>query len=326
MLVISEQDMMENYIMKDAISDLKKGIKAKKEKLILNPERTVINFPEQEGSALYMPSANLHENKASVKVVTIFPKNPQFGKATTQGVLLLSDAETGEHLCLMNASYLTRLRTGALSGVASEVFARQESSELAVIGTGAMAFEQVLGVLEVRSLSTINLFNRTREKAFQFKEKLIKFGVTCEINISSDVNQIVETADIICCATRSKDPVFDGTRLQEGTHINGVGSFLPTMREVDLTTIQKADKIIVDDIKGVKEEAGELIHATELGNWRFADIYAELYEVDGSTFKRENNQEITFFKSVGSAYFDQALAQGVYKLAKSLGFGEEIDI
>src|SRR5699024_7365758 len=154
MLVISEQDMMENYIMKDAISDLKKGIKAKKEKLILNPERTVINFPEQEGSALYMPSANLHESKASVKVVTILPKNPQFGKATTQAVLLFSEAETGKHLCLMTASLPTTLSPGALRGVPSEVFARHESSKLAVIATGAMAFEQVLGVLEVRSLST----------------------------------------------------------------------------------------------------------------------------------------------------------------------------
>jgi len=326
MLVISEQEMLKNYLMKDAIKDLKSGMEAKRENLIHNPERTVINFPDKEGSALYMPSADIQKNKSSMKVVTIFPKNPHIGKPTTQGVLLLSDAQTGDHLCLMNASYLTRLRTGALSGVATETFARKNSSELAVVGTGAMAFEQVLGILEVRSISNIHLFNRTREKAFDFKEKLKAFGVSCEINVGMDVNQVIETADIICCATRSYEPVFDGTYLREGTHINGVGSFLPTMKEIDLTTIQKANKIIVDDLKGVKEEAGELIHAAELSDFRFSDIYAELYEVDGKTYKRETDQEITFFKSVGSAYFDQALAQGVYDLAMKKGFGKEINL
>lgn len=317
---------MTNYLMKEAISDLKRGMKAKNEALILNPERTVINFPEQEGSALYMPSADLNENKASIKVVTIFPNNPSVGKATTQGVLLISDAETGEHLCLMNASYLTRLRTGALSGVATDAFAKDLSKELGVIGTGAMAFEQVLGVLEVRTIHTINLFNRTEEKAYHFKRKLQDFGVNCEIHVADYVEEVVDSADIICCATRSNEPVFDGKRLREGTHINGVGSFLPSMREVDTTTIQRVDKIIVDDLHGAKEEAGELIHAAKQGKWSFDDVYAELYQVDGNKCRRENDREITFFKSVGSAYFDQALAQGVYKLAKSQGFGQVIDI
>ena len=326
MLVLSEQDIMKNYLMKDAITDLKKGMKAKREQLIHNPGRTVINFPEVQGSALYMPSADLQEKKSSVKVVTIFPENPQAGKPTTQGVLMLSDATDGEHLCLMDASYLTRLRTGALSGVATEVFSREESEELGVIGTGGMAFEQVLGVLEVRQIKRINLFNRTEEKAHQFKEKLLEFGVTCEITVMNHVDKVVESADILCCATRSEKPVFDGRLLKSGTHINGVGSFLPSMREVDLTTIQKASKIIVDDLHGVKKEAGELIHAAEQGDWSFSDIYAELFEVDGEKLKRKNEDEITFFKSVGSAYFDQTVGQGIYQKALKLGFGKTVDI
>jgi len=326
MLVLSEQEIMSNYLMKDAIIDLKKGMKAKREQLIHNPERTVINFPEVQGTALYMPSADLQVKKSSIKVVTIFPENPQVGKPTTQGVLMLSDATNGEHLCLMDASYLTRLRTGALSGVATEVFARKESEELGVIGTGGMAFEQVLGVLEVCQIKRMKLFNRTEAKAHQFKEKLLDFGVTCDITVMDHVDKVVESADIICCATRSEKPVFDGSLLKPGTHINGVGSFLPTMREVDLTTIQKANKIIVDDLHGVKEEAGELIHAAEQSDWSFSDVYAELFEVDGVNMKRENEDEITFFKSVGSAYFDQTVGQGIYQEALESGFGKTVDI
>ncbi|TRM11011.1 ornithine cyclodeaminase family protein [Lentibacillus cibarius] len=326
MLILSEKEIMENYSMKDGIADLKKGLGAKRDGYVRSPERTVMNYPAVNGSGLYMPSADLEQEIASVKVVSIFPENPKEGKPTTQGVLVLSDAHTGEHVCVMNASYLTRLRTGALSAVATESFSRTDARVLGVIGTGAMAFEQVLGVLEARDIHTIILFNRTVNKAQQFRDKLIEFGVTCTIDVVDHVDSVLESSDIINCATRSNKPVFDGTLLKQGTHINGVGSFLPTMREVDLQTIQKANKIIVDDLHGVKEEAGELIHAAEESNWSFSDVYAELYEVDGDTLKRENEKEITFFKSVGSAYFDHAVATGVYRKAKELNLGQHASI
>ncbi|WP_054950874.1 ornithine cyclodeaminase family protein [Numidum massiliense] len=324
MLILAEQDIQKNYLMRDAIADLKRGLAAKNEGLIDNPHRTVIEFPKHQASALYMPSADLAEEITAVKVVSIFPENPQRGKPTTQGVMLLTDAQTGEHLCMMNASYLTRLRTGALSGIATEKLARVDAKTLGVIGTGAMAFEQVLGVLEVRDIEKIALFNRTREKAEQFKEKLLAYGVRQEIVVAQAVAELVREADIICCATRSNTPVFDGNDLQPGTHINGVGSYLPSMREVDLRTIERADKIVVDDLTGVKEEAGELMHANEESDWSFSYIYAELSQVSGREgLIRETNEEVTFFKSVGAAYFDLAVAKGIYFKARVLGFGKE---
>lgn len=327
MLILSEKAIQQNYLMKDAIVDIQNGLISKQKGLIDNPHRTVIDISQHEASALYMPSADLSEEIMSVKVVTIFPKNPAVGKPTTQGVLLLSSAETGEHLAVMNASYLTRLRTGALSGLGTQKLARSNSKILGVIGTGAMAFEQVLGVLEVRDIETILLFNRTKEKAQYFKGKLIDFGVQTEIKVLGEVDEVVEQSDIICCSTRSNDPVFNGDHLKNGTHINGVGSYLPKMREVDLTTIQKSSKIVVDDLIGIKEEAGELIHANETSEWSFSDIYAELSElstIDGLV--RQTDEEITFFKSVGAAYFDLVVAKGVYKKAIELGFGNRVDI
>ncbi|MGG0248953.1 ornithine cyclodeaminase family protein [Peribacillus frigoritolerans] len=327
MLVISEKEIQQSYGMKDAIADIKAVLRSHGAQKIDNPHRTVLDFPQHEASALYMPSADLSEEVSAVKVVTIFPKNPSRGMATTQGVILLSDAENGEHLALLNASYLTRLRTGALSGIATDFLARKDARVLTIIGTGAMGFEQAIGVLAVRDIERILLVNRTPEKAQKFGEKLRAFGVTVPFEVCEDVSAAVRQADIICCATRSNEPVFNGQDVKPGTHINGVGSYLPDMIEVDNTTVSRAAKIIVDDLAGVKAEAGELISAANQGNWSFNDIHGELYELVMRTKTgRENEEEITFFKSVGAAYFDLAVAKGVYRQSKERNIGMEIEV
>jgi len=326
MLIISEKEMQENYLAKDAIQDVRNGLTAKNNGLIKNPPRIVMDIPEYEASSLNMPSLDLSNNMSAMKVVTIFPQNPALGKPTTQGVLLLTDATTGEHKCVMNASYLTRLRTGALSAIATDKLSRTDSKVLGAIGTGGMAFEQVISVLEVRDIEEIVLFNRTEKKAHVFKQKLIDYGVKADITVVGDVKKVMGASDIICCATRSNDPVFDGNDLRPGTHINGVGSFLPTMREVDLTTIQKASKIVLDDFPSVQEEAGELIYAEQENVWSFSEAYGELRDIHEMEDVRENDEEITFFKCVGTAYFDLVAAIGVYKKAIDLGIGQRVDL
>lgn len=327
MLILSEEEIQQNYVMKDAIRDVRAGLTAKNNGLIENPQRIVIEVPEYEASSLNMPSVDLSNNMFSMKVVTIFPQNPKLGKPTTQGVLLLSDATTGEHKCLMDASFLTRLRTGALSGIGTEKLSREDSRVLGVIGTGGMAFEQVLAMLEVRDIETMVLFNRTEATAHEFKKKLNDFGVEIPMTVVDDVKEVMAQADIVCCSTRSTDPVFDGNDLRAGTHINGVGSYLPTMREVDLTTIQKASKIVVDDLASIKEEAGELLYAEKESDWSFSDVYGELRDIhDHDGLVRENEEEITFFKSVGTAYFDLVVAIGTYKKAVELGIGQKVKL
>lgn len=327
MLVINEKQIQSLYKMKDAIKDVSEILKAKEAEKINNPHRTVLEFPEYEASSLYMPSSDSVSEIAAVKVVSIFPENPKQGKPTTQGVMLLTDTTNGEHLAVMNASYLTRLRTGALSAIATDLLSKKDSRVLTIIGTGAMAFEQALGVLAVRDIEKIILVNRSPEKAEKFGLKLRDFGVNMPFEVEIEVSKAVKKADIICCATRSIDPVFDGNDLQPGTHINGVGSYLPYMREVDLTTILRAEKIVADDLAGVTDEAGELMYAAEIGKWSFNDVYSQLGElVVGKKSGRQSLEEITFFKSVGAAYFDLAVAKGVYSKAKEAGAGSEVEI
>lgn len=329
MKLLNESLIQSIYGMKDALVDVKAVLEAKMAHKIENPLRTVIEFPEEHASVLYMPSADLNANIMTMKAVTIFPNNPQHGKNTTQGVVLVSDAQNGDHLALLNASYLTRLRTGALSGLATDYLAKKDATVLTVIGTGAMAFEQVLGVLAVRDIQSIILFNPTMDSAIAFKEKLRKFGVdeAISIEITEDLKQAVMSADIINCATRSKTPVFNGDDVQAGTHVNGVGSYLPDMREVDFTFIQRAHHIIVDDFHGATEEAGELIHANQQDDWSYDDIKGELAAlVVNHIHGRKNDDEITFFKCVGAAYFDLAVAKGVYQMAVAQQVGMDYDI
>lgn len=329
LLVISEKEIRTLYSMKDAIRDLERALKHYIEGEILNPHRTVLEFPEKNASALYMPSSMEPIGKTAVKVVTIFPNNPSIGKKTTQGVIILSDTNNGEHLACLNASYLTRLRTGAVSGIATKYLARATSSVVAVIGCGGMAVEQLQAVLEVRDIKKILLYNRTTEKAHIFADNIPALNpeYNGEIHIIENSDEAVSQADIVICSTRSETPVFSGKALKPGTHINGVGSYLPHMQEVDVETLHKCSKIVADTIEGVKDEAGDFIIPANTGEWSFTQLNGEIGElVTGRISGRESDEEITFFKSVGTAYFDLAVAAATYEKAIMQGVGIEVEI
>ena len=327
MIILNEKEICSFYTIEDAIKDIRQTLIAKVQGKVQSPHRTVLEFPGINSTSIYMPSADLENKVAAIKVVTIFPSNPEKGLPTTQGIIVLTSTENGEHLSMMNASYLTRLRTGAMTAIATDYLSKETAEVLTVIGTGAMAFEQALGVLAVRNIKEIVLYNRTKERAASFSERLKEKGVDATIYISEDVNDAVSRADIICCATKSTEPVFDGAFLKPGAHVNGVGSYLPHMHEIDSTTITTASKIVVDDLHGAKDEAGELMDASDKEIWSFNRVYGELQDlVSGHVTGRENSEEITFFKSVGASYYDLAVAKGVYKQSLNLGKGLSLEV
>lgn len=331
MLILSEKEIQSIYTMQDAIAALE--VVLRKEAYangdISNPHRTVLDFPEHNASILYMPSSIQSIGKAAVKVVSIFPHNPMKGIKTTQGMIVLTDTSTGEHLACLNASYLTRLRTGAVSAIATKYLAKEKASSVAVIGCGGMAYEQLLAVLAVRPIQSIMLYNRTKEKAEQMAQSIIEKipEYTGKVFVMSNSDEAVSKAEIVICSTRSETPVFSGVALQPGTHINGIGSYQPHMQEVDVETLLKCSKIVADTIDGVKDEAGDLIIPSSLGVWNFEKLHGELSELSaGKIIGRENDKEITFFKSVGIAYFDLAVAAAVYEKALSEGVGVQVEI
>ncbi|MBT2639856.1 ornithine cyclodeaminase family protein [Bacillus sp. ISL-39] len=324
MLILNEQLIQSIYKIEDAIRDVENMLVAIHEGRVENPHRTVLNVPERNGSVLYMPSSD-GTSMAATKIVSIFPDNSSADLPTTQGAILLTELQTGKHISLLSASYLTRLRTGALSAISARHLARPDSQVLTVIGTGGMAFEQVLGIVNVLPIQEIYLINRTVEKTYAFGEKLREAGVTATIQTGVDRNEAVAQSDVICCATRSTEEVFDADYVKAGTHIIGVGSYLPKMREIPLGAIEKAALIYADDYDGLKAEAGEFIDAVDRGKWLFDQLSGTLDELHVNQVER-GVEDITIFKSVGAAHFDLAVAKGVFGKAEVVNVGEEISL
>lgn len=322
MLILNEQLIQSIYKIEDAIRDVEAMLVAIHEGRVENPHRTVLNVPERNSSVLYMPSSD-GTSMAATKIVSIFPDNSSADLPTTQGAILLTELQTGRHISLLSASYLTRLRTGALSAISARHLARPDSQVLTVIGTGGMAFEQVLGIVNVLPIQDIYLINRSIDKTYTFGEKLKEAGITAKIHTGVDRNEAVAQSDVICCATRSTEEVFDADYVKAGTHIIGVGSYLPQMREIPLGAIEKAALIYADDYEGMKAEAGEFIDAVERGKWSFEQLSGTLAELHVNLVER-GVEDVTIFKSVGAAHFDLAVAKGVFGKAKEMDEGEEI--
>ncbi|HIW11993.1 MAG TPA: hypothetical protein H9891_02320 [Candidatus Salinicoccus stercoripullorum] len=311
MITLTDEQIQEKYLIGNAIRDVKDILHDYRDDAIVQAVRTVLPV-DDDSSMLYMPCISTASKTSIIKTVSIFPVNKDL--STTQGNILVTDLDDGQHKATMEASYLTRLRTGAMTAIATDKLARRDASVLGVIGTGNMAFEQVLGVAEVRPVERVVLFNRTAGKAHDFRRRLEAFGVKAEFEVAGDVSEVVAAADIINCATQSEVPVFDGADLKAGAHVNGVGSFKPSMREMDDETIAKADQIYVDDLEAIREEAGELMHAVENGIIAWEDIRGSLVDFFDGGYLRGDDSEITLYKCVGAGYFDLAVAGGVMRM------------
>ena len=308
---LTDGEIQETYRIHHAIEDVKMILDDYRNGRLVEANRIVLPASDHS-SMLYMPCISTEQKVSIIKTVSIFPENADL--PTTQGNILVTDLNDGKHIASLEASYLTRLRTGAMTAIATDKLARKDAGVLGVIGTGRMAFEQVLGVLEVRKIRKMVLFNRTRSKAETFKQDLQDFGIEIPVEIADDVNRLVEESDIVNCATQSKTPVFDGDALKDGTHLNGVGSFTPEMIEMDMETVRKAGQIYLDDMDGAKEEAGEIIKAVEEGIISWDDIDGSLADIFDAEFLRQSDEEITLYKCVGAGYFDLAVANGVMKV------------
>jgi ornithine cyclodeaminase len=291
----------------------------------ITPIRTSLPFGNFQNTALVMPSIAEELNSLGLKLVTVVPGNQKVGKKMINGVVILFDFETGEPVALLEGSYLTKIRTGALSGVATKYLSRQDSKVLTLIGTGEQAIGLLEAVLTVRDIEKVILYNRTEQKAHDFanyiSEKFCK-----DVQVYTDPNQAVREADIIITATNSPSPVFSEP-LRPGVHINAVGSFRPEMQELPSYAISSADKVIVESTDAALEETGDLQMPIHEGSFSSDQIYAELGEiVSGEKQGRENDKEITVFKSVGLAVVDIIVAKYVYEQALKSKAGISIQV
>jgi alanine dehydrogenase len=324
-LLLPRKDVEAVLMMRDTIEAMKKAFSELSHETAVLPQRIVIST--ENGISLYMPALLSEMGSLAVKVVTVFKKNPEkYGLPTTLGKVLLQDTETGDVICIMDGGYLTAMRTGAVSGCAIEYLAKKESKVVGLFGTGVQGMTQLWAACEARpSVEEIKIYDLRKDTARSFAEKM-----STKLNVSIDVarsaEETVKGSDIILTATTSHTPIFHGKWIDSGTHISGIGSHSPGARELDGDTIKRS-KIVCDQLQACLAEAGDLIIPINDGIITKEHIYADLGEiVTGKKPGRENDTEITLFKSVGLAIQDVATAKLVYEKALKMKKGTTIEI
>ena len=325
-LVLNENEMRNIMNMKDAISAVKEAASNFSAKKADIPLRANLNVKEFNGNSLYMYGYVPGSKALGVKLVSVYPDNPKFGVSACPATLILENAKTGEVNAIMDGTYLTRLRTGALSGAATDILSRKDSEVFALIGTGGQAECQLEAILAVRDIKEVRVYSRNFENVNKFIERVSKNKnqkfVACK---SSD--EAIENADIITAVTVSNEPVFDGKKVKKGCHINGVGSYTPEMSEIDENIVINSNVIIVDTMDGTINETGDFLKPMKKGLFKKEMISGELGDlVDGKCKGRTDDSQMTFFETTGSAVFDLVTGQKIYELAVSKNMGKTIEI
>ena len=235
----------------------------------------------------------------------------------------LYDLATGAILAVIEADYLGQLRTGAASGVATEFLARPDAEVVGLFGAGLQARTQLRAVCHVRKIRRVEVYCRDAVRREAFAAEMSEFCATEVVAVRAP-DEVAAEKDIVICATSSKTPLFDGRVLDDGTHLNMIGSNFLTKAEVDVTTILRADRIVCDNLEQCRLEAGDFIPAIEAGvtDWSLMHELADV--VSGRQTGRALPENITLFKSVGLAIEDIALAAKLLRIADREQIGQRL--
>lgn len=286
----------------DAVEDAYRDVAAGRDR---SPLRS--HVPLDAGDLLLMPGVRAGGVGASVKLVTVMPDNPRRGRPTVQAIVAWFDAATGELLALLDGPTVTAMRTGAASGAATRLLAREDARNLVVIGAGAQAEWQVRAVLAVRPIERVTVCTRSPATRDAFAARMRSL-VGMDITPEADVEAALREADVVCCATTSTEPVFDAGWLRPGTHVNGIGAFRLGMVELPPELFAAAALVAVDARAAALAEAGDVVAAIARGLLAEADL-VEIGAVERSWATSRDPRAITAFKSVGLAIQDVAATE-----------------
>lgn len=266
-----------------------------------------------EAALLLMP-AWTNEKEGSflgTKTVTVFPGNLAKGLGSVAGTYLLMSGDSGEPLVTIDGHRLTLWRTAAASALAAKYLAREDASHLLLIGAGALAPYLARAHAAVRPIKKVSIWNRTPARTQALVKELS--GETFKTEIVSNVERAARDADIVTCITLSQTPVVSGDWLKDGAHLDLVGAFRPNARETDDAAVKRS-RVYVDTRRGALKEAGDIVIPMAAGVLRESDVQGDLFELcRGNVKGRETREEITLFKSVGTAIEDLAAAMLLWR-------------
>jgi ornithine cyclodeaminase len=329
MIVVPANDLKRALPMGEAIAAMKRAYAAYSDGRAEVPLRTRFPISQHDGVTLLMP-AYVQEDHAdealAVKIVSLFPGNVSRGFPLIHAAVVVLEADSGRLLAILEGSRLTAIRTGAASGAATDLLARPDSKVAAIFGAGVQGRTQLESICTVRPICAAWIYDSNPERARSLIDELAgRHPIPNDLRLASSPQEAIQDADIICTATTSTTPVFDDAGLKPGVHINGVGSYTPAMQEIPPDTVARA-RVVVDSRTACLEEAGDLIQPIRQGLISTEHIHAEIGEILLNRKPgKEDESQITFFKSVGIAVQDAVAARLALINAQKLGLGQIVN-
>jgi len=322
MLVLSRRDLERLLSPADVIRAVEGAFRERAAGRVQALPRATLSMA-RDAVFLSMVSAIPRRRALGTKLVTVVPRNRRRGLPTIHASYLLTDPATGAPLCLMEAAFLTAIRTGATSALAARLLARRDIATVTCFGAGVQSAFQLRCLKAVRPFERVLVVGRDPERARAFAGRM-RGALGVEIEVTRDRMAAAHSADLITCATTSATPVFSGRDVRPGTHVDAVGAFRPTAREVDTTLVKRA-RVVVDTYEGAWEEAGDLLIPLRARAISRQHVRAELAELlSGRRRGRLSAEDITLFKSVGWAAEDAATARLAYDRAVAAHAGTEV--
>lgn len=303
MHVLTEADVHRLLDPRALISAIEEGFRSRFPSTVM-PTRTQMKV--QDGVFLIMPCYDRAGKGLGMKLVK-FNENPRLAEDRIQATYILLDIESGCAKLVIPANWLTDLRTAATSAVATKFLARPDARVLGVFGTGRQARAHLQVLRHVRTFERALVTGKDPARARDFAQQMqAELGMKVEAVYS---RTCAAESDVLCTCTTSKTPLFDGNMLRKGTHINAVGAFQPSTRELDDVTVRRS-RIVVDTYDGAMAEAGDLLIPLQSGVIRRENLVADLHElVTAKRPVRTSPTETTVFKSVGNALEDLVSAE-----------------
>ena len=318
LLILNEHEVERLLTMRECISVMEEALAALARGEVHNPLRQAIRAPGANGLLGLMPAFRGGQTPLyGLKEVCVFPGNPARGLDTHLGAVLLHSGETGELLAVMNASAITAIRTAAVSALATKLLARDDAHTLAIIGAGVQARTHLEAIPLVRNIDDVRIVSRTAAKAELLAGKRAR--------VVASVEEAVRGADIVVTATSSREPVLKREWIEDGVHINAVGSSIAVARELDSATVAAAS-LFVDRRESTVNESGDYLFALREGAITEGHIRGEIGDIlIGKQAGRSSTVEITLFKSLGLAVEDLFAARFLFEKAEREGAGTWID-
>jgi len=305
-LSISEREVSQTLTIRKSIQLVRKAYVKRARGRVLEPLRIWFTVPG--GASFYfMPAHVLGLGTVSAKVVSVNPRNRNGSLPSTSASIFVFDSKTGSELAQIAGDSLTAISTAASSALATDILALKELDTLGIIGTGKQAQAHVRAIMEVRNVSRVLVYSRSKAHRAAFVRSVSK-NIRVPVSAAISTEEVARKSDALVMATSSRVPLFNGSIVPLGTHVNAIGSALPNSREMD-TTLVKRSVLVVDSMEQAVETYGDIMIPLEEKAITRSHIRAELGELilNPSIIDRERN-DITIFKAGGLGVLDAVFA------------------